>query len=207
MGIHMNVTNTLSRLKRYSEELGLDLTKKEDRFKWFIASLLFAKRISADIAKRTFKEFVRRDLVSSHKILKAGWDTLVEALDSGGYVRYDFSTAINILETVKKLVNEYGGDIDKIHEDAKDPKDLEKRIMEFRGFGPVAVNIFLRELRGIWEKADPRPSRLALKVADKLRISNVKEFESKLVRVYLEYCKRKKCDTCPVRKYCTKPLK
>lgn len=203
----MNVTNTLSRLKRYSEELGLDLTKKEDRFKWFIASLLFAKRISADIAKRTFKEFVRRDLVSSHKILKAGWDTLVEALDSGGYVRYDFSTAINILETVKKLVNEYGGDIDKIHEDAKDPKDLEKRIMEFRGFGPVAVNIFLRELRGIWEKADPRPSRLALKVADKLRISNVKEFESKLVRVYLEYCKRKKCDTCPVRKYCTKPLK
>jgi len=203
----MSVVDSLSKLKRYSEELGLDLTRKEDRFKWFIASLLFAKRISADIAKRTFRELVRRGLTSPHEILEAGWDALVEALDSGGYVRYDFSTATNILETVKKLINEYEGDVDKIHEGARSSKDLEKRIMEFKGFGPVAANIFLRELRGIWEKADPKPSKLALKVANKLRISNVKEFESELVRVYLEYCKRRKCDVCPVREHCAEPLR
>lgn len=203
----MSVIDSLSKLKRYSEELGLDLKKKEDRFKWFIASLLFAKRISTDIAERTFIEFMKRGLVSPRKILEVGWDSLVEALDSGGYVRYDFSTATNILEVVKKLIDEYKGDVDEIHEKARDSKDLEKRIMEFKGFGPVAVNIFLRELRGIWEKADPKPSKLALKVASKLRIDNIKEFESELVKIHLKYCKRKKCNMCPVREYCIEHLK
>jgi len=40
---------------------------------------------------------------------------------------------------------------------ALDSKDLERRLIEFKGFGPTAVNIFLRELRGIWSKANPPP--------------------------------------------------
>ncbi len=34
-------------LPTYSQELGLDLHRAEDRFRWFLASILFAKRISA----------------------------------------------------------------------------------------------------------------------------------------------------------------
>ena len=33
----------LSSLQTYSEELGLDLRKPQDRFKWLLASMLFAK--------------------------------------------------------------------------------------------------------------------------------------------------------------------
>ncbi|RLE90545.1 MAG: hypothetical protein DRN04_14825 [Thermoprotei archaeon] len=195
----------LSKIPSYSQELGLDLRLKEDRFKWFLASILFARRISANIAKRTFMKFIEANLTTPQKILEAGWNRLVEVLDSGGYVRYDFSTATNLLQIAEKLVKEYGGDIDKVHEKASDPRDLEKKLMEFKGVGPVAVNIFLRELRGIWSKADPEPSPKALEVARRIGLAEVKKYESKLVRIYLEYCKKKKCRICPLREYCREP--
>ena len=197
----MELIQVLSGIKTYSKELGLDLSKPEDRFKWFLASILFAKRISADIARRTFLRFVEEGLTTPEAILEAGWDRLVEVLDSGGYVRYDFSTASNLLEIMGKLKREYGS-IDELHEVASDPRDLERRLMEFKGVGPVCVNIFLRELRGIWSKADPKPSNLAVKVAERLGLKDVKSYESQLVRIYLEYCKKRKCDSCPVRTFC-----
>jgi len=97
----------LKKVKTYSEELNLDLRKPEDRFKWFLASILFAKRISAEIAKRTFRRFEEEGLVTPQAILKAGWDKLVQVLDSGGYVRYDFSTASNLIDISKNLLEKF----------------------------------------------------------------------------------------------------
>ncbi|KYH36507.1 MAG: cytoplasmic protein [Candidatus Bathyarchaeota archaeon B24] len=201
----MGLEDVLRGLKGFPERLGLDLGDPGDRFKWFIASLLFAKRISYRIAEETFRRFVEEGLTTPSRIVEAGWGRLVEVLDSGGYVRYDFSTASNLLEAARKLLDEYGGDVDRIHELASDGRDLERRLMEFKGFGPTAVNIFLRELRDVWRKADPTPSRLAVEAAERLRLRDVKRFESKLVLLNLEYCKRKRCDVCPVRSHCTEP--
>ena len=202
-----NLEKALDELKSYPEELGLDLRKKKDRFKWFLASLLFAKRISAEIAKKTFLEFVKEGLTTPKKLMEAGWNKLVDVLDSDGYVRYDFSTATNILKTIEALAREYNGDVDELHERSVDSKDLERKLMKFKGFGPVASNIFLRELRGIWSKADPEPSKMAVKVAEKLGLENlveVKRYESKLVKINLEYCKKRRCRKCPVKNYCYK---
>ncbi|MCC6004294.1 MAG: hypothetical protein LM590_08120, partial [Thermofilum sp.] len=115
----------LRRIPSYSQELGLDLRVKSDRFKWFIASMLYAKRISSRIASATFRRFLAEGLTDPDSILSAGWERIVEVLDSGGHVRYDFSTATNILESVRLLVERYGGDIDQVHERASDPRDLE----------------------------------------------------------------------------------
>ncbi|MEM3507938.1 MAG: hypothetical protein QXN52_01390 [Nitrososphaerota archaeon] len=194
----------LKQIPAYSKEIGLDLKNANDRFKWFIASMLFAKRISSNIAKKTFEKFIEEKLTSIDKILDAGWDKLVEVLDSGGYVRYDFSTATNILKNLKKLKEEYGGSLEILHEKALNSKDLEKKLLEFKGFGPVAVNIFLRELRNIWDKANPKPSKLALEVAKKLNFKNIEKYESSLVRINIEYCKKYKCKECLVKEYCKK---
>ncbi|OYT61147.1 MAG: hypothetical protein B6U69_04205 [Thermofilum sp. ex4484_15] len=202
----MGVKEELLKVGRFPEQLGLDLNSPSDRFKWFLASMLFAKRISSDIAERTFKAFVKEGLTTPDKILKANWDKLVEVLDSGGYVRYDFSTATNILESMKLLKERYGGDLEKLHEVAKGPRDLERKLMEFRGIGPIAVNIFLRELRGIWSKADPKPSHLAFKVAKRIGIKEeeVKEYEPYLVKLAIKFCKKNRCKGCPVKTYCRK---
>lgn len=191
----------LRRLGSYSGELGLDLAKPEDRFKWFLASILFAKRISADIAKKTYRRFEEEGLVTPEKILEAGWDRLVEVLDSGGYVRYDFSTASNLLNNMELLKNRYGS-LEEIHRQSSGPRDLERRLQEFKGVGPVAVNIFLRELRGIWEKAKPRPSKMSIEISRKIGLREVERYESALVRVKIEYCKREACRVCPVKSYC-----
>ena len=74
--------------------------------------------------------------------------------------------------------------------------------MEFKGVGPVCVNIFLRELRGIWNKAKPKPSKIAVEAARKIGLKNIEPYESALVRLSLEYCKKRRCRVCPVREYC-----
>jgi hypothetical protein len=52
----MKVIEKLLGLNTYAGELGIDLDTEEGRFKWFLASILFAKRISSDIAKKTYHE-------------------------------------------------------------------------------------------------------------------------------------------------------
>lgn len=192
-------------LPTYPQELGLNLHQAEDRFKWFLASTLFAKRISAQVAMSTFKQFENEDIVSPQAIIEAGWDKLVEILDSGGYVRYDFSTASNLLQSITKLVTEYGS-LENLYNQAADSKELENRLRELKGVGPVAVNIFLRELRPVWPKADPRPSPLATELGRKLGLSEsdlrLPGVESALVRVRLDFCKKRKCAECPLKAEC-----
>ena len=195
----------VSRLITYSHELSLDLGREEDRFKWFLASILFAKRISSEVAKRTYREFEKVVIVTPESIIEAGWDKLVEVLDSGGYVRYDFSTASHLLEIAASLKEKYGS-LEVLYAQSKDSKDLEKRLLEFKGVGPTTVNIFLRELKAAWEKARPQLSPLAKEVALRLGLGEEEleppSVESALVRLNLEFCRRRRCSSCPVREEC-----
>jgi endonuclease III len=197
------VKEALSKLQSYSDELGLNLTKPEDRFKWFLASILFAKRISAETAKETYLYFEQEELTSLDAILQAGWNRLVKVLDSGGYTRYDFSTATNLLGIAKKLKEKYGS-LEKLNAESSSPDDLENRLREFKGVGPIGVNIFLRELRGIWEKAKPTPSAIAVGTAQRIGLDpeEVERFESQLVRLNLEYCKKHRSSECPLKNSC-----
>lgn len=199
------VTEKVLRLITYSQELGLDLKTEEDRFKWFLASILFAKRISSEVAKRTYREFEKEGIITPESITEAGWDKLVEVLDSGGYVRYDFSTASNLLEIAASLGEKYGS-LEGLYTQSEDSRDLEKRLLEFKGVGRTTVNIFLRELKAVWEKAKPQPSPLAREIASRLGLGEeeleLPAVESALVRLNLEFCKRRRCSSCPVREEC-----
>lgn len=150
----------LRRTTLYSEELGIHLLRKNDReyFKWFLASLLFGGRISETIAKRTYRAFSRHRLLTPRRILGAGWDFLVNpVLREGGYVRYDGRKSTQILRDCEMLLERYRGSLKQLHHAAKDSADLERQISSFYGVGPVTTNIFLRELRTVWSRADPDP--------------------------------------------------
>jgi len=153
---------------RFSAELGIDLSAGRSRevFRWFLASVLFGARISGTIVKRSFRELFLRNVASPGAVLATGWDGLVEILDRGGYVRYDFKTATRLLDLCRTLTEKYDGDFANLHTAAADPRDLEERLKDLaRGIGDVTVNIFLREMRGIWKKAEPLPSDLAVTAA------------------------------------------
>jgi len=97
---------------------------------------------------------------------QGNWLTEFGWLDRGGYVRYGFKTASKLLEVAGHLMDHYRGDLNALHRAAADEADLEHRIQALgKGIGEVTVNIFLREMRGIWDKADPSPCALVLAAA------------------------------------------
>jgi hypothetical protein len=98
MAIDMSMER-LQRVKLYSEELDIELKRgtEAELFKWFLASVLFGARISETIAKNTYRTFQRYGLLTPEKILKAGWDFLVDPImREGGYVRYDGKTSTQV---------------------------------------------------------------------------------------------------------------
>ena len=214
---------------RFSAALGINLDQGDSHevFKWFLASILYGARISETIANNTYRVFAKNGVLSPDRILETGWDGLVLLLDVGGYVRYDFKTATKLLEVMAALKERFDADLNALHAQAQNPHDLEQSLMDLgKGIGPVTVNIFLRELRDVWEKADPLPQDLAAMAARNLGLVQADEpkeisseiravwgtpgppgwtfadFESALVRLGKDYCRRQKCPTCPVAGEC-----
>jgi len=163
----------LERSTLYSEDLGIDLTRgrESDNFRWFLASILFGARISEMIAANTYRVFVRHRLTTPRKILDAGWEFLVNpVMREGGYARYDGRKSEQILRNCRTLLDDYQGKLSQVEAAAVDSVDLEERLRAYYGVGPVTVNIFLRELRPFWMKADPAPLPVVWELAKKVKL-------------------------------------
>ncbi|HVO37175.1 MAG TPA: hypothetical protein VMT01_03300 [Candidatus Acidoferrum sp.] len=215
--------------QKYSEILGIELSSANDTevFKWFLASLLFGAPITEKTAIKTYRCFEKHGVLTPQRILKTGWDGLVKILDEGSYTRYDFKTADKLLEIAKNLMEKYDGSITSLYAIASDELDLEKRMKDLgKGIGDVTVSIFLRELRDIWEKADPNVTELEILGAKRLRILKTEDkenaleklkqfwfknsiegksfvnFETSLLRIGKSTRRKRKCATCPVKGDC-----
>ena len=140
----------------YAKDLDIDLSSKQetDYFKWFLACLLFGKPIQQEVAKRTYFEFVKEGLTSPEAILQAGWNKLVEVLDRGHYVRYDFSTATKLLDVSKTLRETYGS-LTNLLKQAQSIDELSSRLQAFKGIGPKTTEIFLRDMAPIFSQYHP----------------------------------------------------
>ena len=146
-------------------------------------------------------------------------------LDDGGYARYDFSTATKLLEIMEDLKKIYRGDLNGVHQKARDEEELENLLKGLgKGIGDVTVNIFLRELRNVWSKARPglsvyvelaaerlgfikqgeEPLKTLEKVwsLNKIPGKDFCDFEAALLRLGKDFCKRQKCSSCPMSEEC-----
>ncbi len=218
--------------QKYSKILGINLKDEtdEETFKWFLASILFGAPITETSVIKTYKCFQKYDVLTPTRILEAGWDELVRILDEGSYTRYDFKTADKFLEVMQNLTADYGGSLNLLHSKASGTKDLEKRLKNLgKGIGDVTVSIFLRELREIWQKAKPDPTSLVVIAAKNLGIvrketseSDLKQlegfwaknnvagksfinFETALLRLGKDFCRKRKCVVCSVKSDCLNP--
>ncbi|MDA8231199.1 MAG: hypothetical protein M0006_07665 [Magnetospirillum sp.] len=162
----------LERSPLYSEDLGIALAGGDPQvFRWFLASFLFGGRIGETIARNTYRSFERHGLLTPDAIRGAGWGYLVNpVMREGGYVRYDESKSDRLLRICDILADTYGDRLSALHDAARDSRDLEDRLCLFPGVGPVTANIFLRELRAFWPKADPEPLPLIAETAGALGI-------------------------------------
>lgn len=214
----------------YSDVLGIKLRDGAggDIFKWFLASVLFGAPITETSAIKTYRCFQKRGVLTPMEILEVGWNGLVEILDEGGYTRYDFKTADKLLNVARNLMEDYRGDLNALHEMASDPGDLEDRLKGLsKGIGEVTVSIFLREMRGVWAKARPKPTSHVIVAAKNLGIIVDEEplnalrqleafwaenglngksfvnFETALSRLGKGLCKKRRCTSCLVKSDCS----
>jgi endonuclease III len=215
--------------QKYSDILGINLKTKNDGeiFKWFLASVLFGAPITETSVIRTYKCFESHEVLTPEKIIETGWDGLVKILDEGGYTRYDFKTSDKLLEVMGNLLTKYEGSLNLLHERASDSHDLEKRLKDLgKGVGNVTVSIFLRELRNLWKKADSKPTSLVILAAQNFGIikdeslekaleelkklwrknevagKTFVNFETALLRLGKNFCRKRKCRQCVLKQYC-----
>jgi endonuclease III len=214
---------------RFATELGIDVKAgPEERQKWFLAAILYGARISGNLASRTYRVFGDKGIYTPEAILEQGWDNLVVLLDAGGYARYDFKTATKLLKVMASLKELYQGSLERLHEVAADGPDLELRLQDLApGIGPATANIFLRELREVWPKANPSLSPLAQLAGEHLRLlapglspgealaaleaewgrqpvatHDFADLEAALVRLGRDHCRKPLGPPCPMEAYC-----
>jgi len=166
----------------YSEMLGIELTpkRKDEIVKWFLASILYSKPIRESSATRTYQVFAKNRVATARRIVNSGWEQLVRMLDEGGYTRYDFSTADKLLEVFNNLERSYGGDLRRLYEQSKDEEELEARLKGLgKGIGDTTISIFLRDMRHIWPKVNPRPTPLVASALKQLHIEDLAQYARK----------------------------
>lgn len=151
---------------RVSRALGIDVDGGDDEIeRWFLAATLFGTRISATIVEQTFHEFDQAGIVRIEQARTLRWETLVDLLDLGGYVRYDFRTATRLQNLAERIHERYDGRVAAIAHQADNYPALRDALDALPGWGPVAVGIFLRELRGVWSGANPPLDERAMHAA------------------------------------------
>ena len=114
-------------------------------------------------------------------------------LDEGGYTRYDFNKTPHSIRRIKEEVR---WSLWKLYNSSKDSRDLERKLKALgKGVGDTTVSIFLRDMRLIWEKADPKPTPLVELAMKHLPIKDLKAFavERGLNKVKLEKRPSKAC--------------
>jgi endonuclease III len=133
-------------------DLGIELTPDDDDaiFSWLVACDLFGARISQDIAARAFHELQDAGVLTPHALAEADWQSIVDALGRGGYRRYDESTARELIDVGRRMVEEYGGRASRLRDDAGHRADVKDRVQEFAGIGPTAADIFVRDMAPVW---------------------------------------------------------
>jgi endonuclease III len=141
---------------RYSIEMGIDVDRDDEEVeRWFLAATLFGHPISARTVVRTHAALGRAGILVIADVAGSSWEALVESLDEGGYVRYDFSTATRLQALAKAVDDRFGGRIAGLGRLIGDPAELEATLDALPGWGPTTVRVFLRELRGRWPAARP----------------------------------------------------
>ncbi len=134
-------------------DLGLDLSGNADAelFKWLVACLLFGARISQEIAADAFRALDADGVLTPAKLAGADWQHLVDLLGEGRYRRYDESKARELIQLGADVQERYDGKLSQLPQGSTTKKERKQRLQEFKGIGPTAADIFLREVGAKWK--------------------------------------------------------
>ncbi|MCX4098899.1 endonuclease [Nocardia sp. alder85J] len=158
--------------RTYADEAGITLADRPaPLYQLLVLAELMSTRISAHLAVGAARELVHAGYRTPQRVAAAGRQELVDALDRGRYVRYDESTATRLRANAALLLDRYHGDLRRLAaESGHDPVRCAELLQQFEGIGPVAADIFLREVQDIWTWLRPRFDERARRGARQLHL-------------------------------------
>ena len=98
----------------------------------------------------------------------ATWQQRVDALERGGYRRYDESTATKLEENAAWLLAQHHGDLRDLPHDDGDLDVLRRALLDAPRIGDVGAGIFIREVQDVWTGLEPFFDDRALDEAERL---------------------------------------
>jgi hypothetical protein len=125
-------------------------------FRLLCLSTLLSARIRADTAVAAARALADAGWTTVDKLRATTWDQRVRVINRSGYARYDERTARMLGESADLLHERYGGDLRRLRKEAeRDPAEERRLLREFKGMGDVGVDIFFREVQGVWDELRP----------------------------------------------------
>ncbi|MFD7288135.1 endonuclease [Streptomyces sp. NPDC059863] len=160
-----DLLDTLGRT--YADEAGIHLRNTpQPLYQLLVLSCLLSARIRSGTAVAASRALSDAGLRDARHMADATWQQRVDALGEGGYRRYDERTSTQLGVGAELLLKEYGGDLRRLREAAAgDITTLRSLLREVPGLGPVGVDIFLREVQGVWPEVAPYLDAKALQGA------------------------------------------
>lgn len=213
----------------YTRLLGIRLAgmESDEAFKWFVAAVLIGSPIPSSSAFSAYRELERRNLIAPAALSESSEEALATILSEAGCGTYSRRVAEMVHSACASLVTDYDSDVNRLHFFAEDDEDLIEHVRNLgSGIPRRTVALFLREMKGVWEKARPRIAPSAIEAARRLgfislnRPDHVAEtlhdvwehadgagrtyadFEVALTRLGENYCSARKCIACPMKKLC-----
>ncbi|RIQ21488.1 endonuclease [Jiangella rhizosphaerae] len=157
MGREDRVAELLRRYGRtYAEQAGIRLADKPSPlYRLLVLAVLLSARIDAGIAVAAAKELSKAGFRTPRRMADATWQQRVDALGRGHYRRYDERTATMLGDGAQLLLDQYRGDLRRLHDAAGSTRELERRLQDVPGIGPAGAAIFCREVQGVWTDVAP----------------------------------------------------
>ena len=126
-------------------------------FRLLCLSMLLSARISNELAVRGARALTVAGWTTARKMVDSTWADRARTLNESGYARFD----------------RWKGDLRKLREEAGREQPAERALLkEFKGIGDVGVDIFFREVQGVWGELSPFVDERARKAAQRLGLGS-----------------------------------
>ncbi|MEU5000530.1 endonuclease [Streptomyces sp. NPDC021622] len=154
----------------YAAEAGIRLADTpQPLYRTLVLSCLLSARIRASVAVASARALYDAGMRGPRQMADASWQQRVDALGRGGYRRYDERTATQLGDGARLVLDEWGGDLRRMREQADgDVAALKRLLRQVPGLGPVGADIFLREVQDVWTEFGPYLDAKTLQGAERL---------------------------------------
>lgn len=158
--------------RTFAAEAGIRLRDTpQPLYRLLVLACLLSARIRSSVAVASAGALYEAGMRDARSMGEASWQRRVDALGRGGYRRYDERTSTQLGDGAHLMTQKYGGDLRRMRDCADGDIDALRRLLqEVPGLGPAGVNIFLREVQGVWPEVAPLLDAKALQGAKALEL-------------------------------------